>query len=75
MPTTEHFFVSTKDNSVNITDCPSREFFTGERVGEAKYLIEVFSNYNHYVTAKMVRDMVDTSDMGDKLFKIKVETR
>jgi len=76
MPTTDYFYVSSKDNSVNKTTEPTREYFipNGKKVGEAKYLIEVFGD-NHYETAKKVKDMVDKAEMSDNLFTIRVETR
>jgi len=76
MPTTDYFYVSSKDNSVSKTTEPTREYFipNGKKEGKAKYIIEVFG-YNHLETAKKVRDMVDKSEMSDNLFTIKVETR
>lgn len=74
MPTTDYFYVSTKDNSVRKTIAPIREYFNGEKDGQAKYIIEVFGD-NHLKTAKKVRDMVDKSKMDKDLFIIKVETR
>ena len=75
MPHTEYFFVSVKDNKVRKTTEPTREYFipNGKKVGEAKYIIEVFG-YRHEETAKEVRDMVDKGGMDKKLFTIKVET-
>jgi hypothetical protein len=76
MPHTEHFYVSSKDNSVKSTNYSSEDFFLpdGKKNGEAKYIIEVFG-YNHFETAKKVRDMVDNAKMENNLFTIKVETR
>jgi len=76
MPTTDYFYVSSKDNSVRRTTEPTREYFipNGKKEGDAKYIIEVFG-YNHHETAKKVRDMVDKAGMSDELFTIKVETR
>jgi hypothetical protein len=76
MATTEHFYVSSRDNSVKKTTEPTREYFisNGKKVGEAKYIIEVFGD-NHYKTAKKVRDMVDNAEMDKNLFNIRVQTR
>lgn len=76
MATTEHFYVSTKDNKIRNTTEPTREYFLpdGKKKGLAKYIIEVFGN-NHIQTAMRVRDMVDKSEMSDKLFLIRVETK
>ena len=74
MATTEHFYVSTEDNSVKETMGPTSEYFRGKKVGQAKYIIEVFGD-NHLKTAERVRDMVDKSEMSDNLFRIRVETR
>jgi hypothetical protein len=76
MPTTDTFYVSSKDNRVRRTTEPGREYFIrgGKKEGQAKYLIEVFGTNNHEV-AKEVRDMVDKGGMGNKLFSIRVETR
>ena len=76
MPTTDYFYVSSKDNSVRKTTEPTREYFIpeGKKLGKAKYIIEVFG-YNHLETAKKVRDMVDKAEMSDELFTIKVGTR
>jgi hypothetical protein len=76
MPTTDTFYVSSKDNRVRRTTEPGREYFIrgGKKEGQAKYLIEVFG-YNHEEVAKEVRDMVDKGGMGNKLFRIRVETR
>lgn len=76
MPTTESFYVSSKDNRVRNTTEPHREYFLkdGKKSGQAKYIIEVFG-YNHKETAIKVRDMVDNSGMTNELFQIRVETR
>lgn len=76
MPTTDYFYVSSRDNSVKKTTEPTREYFipNGKKVGKAKYIIEVFG-YNHHETAKKVRDMVDKAEMSGELFTIRVETR
>ena len=76
MPTTDHFYVSTKDNKVRRTTEPSREYFVtgGKKSGQAKYIIEVFG-YNHQSVAEKVRDMVDKGGMANDLFTIKVSTR
>jgi hypothetical protein len=76
MPTTDTFYVSSKDNKVRRVTEPSREYFIpgGKKEGKAKYIIEVFG-YNHEKVANEVRDMVDKGGMTDKLFEIRVETR
>ncbi len=76
MPTTDHFYVSTKDNKVRKTTEPSREYFVtgGKKSGQAKYIIEVFG-YNHQSVAEKVRDMVDKGGMANDLFTIKVNTK
>ena len=76
MPTTDTFYVSSKDNSVRKTTEPTREYFipNGKKEGMAKYIIEVFG-YNHIETAKKVRDMVDKSEMSEQLFTIRVDMR
>ena len=76
MPTTETYYVSTKDNKVRRTTEPSREYFIygGKKEGKAKYIIEVFG-YNQEKVANEVRDMVDKGGMQDRLFTIRVETR
>ena len=76
MPTTDHFYVSTKDNKVRRTTEPSREYFVtgGKKSGQAKYIIEVFG-YNHQSVAEKVRDMVDKGGMANDLFTIKVNTK
>jgi len=76
MPTTDHFYVSTKDNKVRRTTEPSREYFVtgGKKSGQAKYIIEVFG-YNHQSVAEKVRDMVDKGGMTNDLFTIKVNTK
>jgi len=76
MSTTSTFYVSSSDNKVRRCNEPTREYFIpgGKKQGKAKYIIEVFG-YNHDVVAKQVRDMVDSSNMSNRLFKIKVETR
>lgn len=76
MPTTDHFYVSTKDNKVRKTTEPSREYFLpdGKKYGQAKYIIEVFG-YDHQSVAEKVRDMVDKGGMANDLFTIKVNTR
>lgn len=72
MPTTETFYVSSKDNKIKRTNRPDREFFgNGEKSGDAKYLIEVFG-YNHLEEAKKVKEMVENSKFN-KLVKIRVE--
>jgi hypothetical protein len=77
MPTTESFYVSSKDNSVRKTTEPKREYFipNGKKEGYAKYIIEVFGHNHHHETAKRVRDMVDNANMSDELFTIQVGTR
>ena len=76
MSTTSTFYVSSSDNKVRRCNEPSREYFIpgGKKQGKAKYIIEVFGDNNETV-AKQVRDMVDSSIMSDKIYKIKVETR
>jgi hypothetical protein len=76
MANTDTFYVSSKDNKVRRTTEPSREYFVrgGTKEGKAKYIIEVFG-YGQEATAKMVRDMVDSAGMQDKLFTIRVETK
>ena len=76
MATTNYFYLSSKDNSVRKTTEPTREYFipNGKKVGQAKYIIEVFGD-NHLETAKKVRDMVDKAEMSDELFTIKVGTK
>ena len=76
MATTDYFYVSSRDNRVRKTTELTREYFipNGKKVGQAKYIIEVFGN-NHFETAKKVKDMVDKAEMSGKLFTIKVETR
>jgi hypothetical protein len=76
MPHTEHFYVSTKNNSVKKRTEADREYFIpeGKKLGKAKYLIDVFG-YNHLETAKKVRDMVDNGNMSNNLFSIRVETK
>jgi hypothetical protein len=76
MPTTDTFYVRTKDNKVKKPKAPSREYFVAgsKYEGQAKYFIEVFG-YNHEETAKKVRDMVDKAGMQEELFHIKVETK
>jgi hypothetical protein len=76
MSTTSTFYVSSSDNKVRRCNEPSREYFIpgGKKQGKAKYIIEVFG-YNQDVVAKQVRDMVDSSNMSNKIYKIKVETR
>lgn len=76
MPTTDYFYVSTKDNKVRKTNESSREYFLpdGKKYGQAKYIIEVFG-YNHQSVAEKVRDMVDKGGMTQDLFTIRVETR
>ncbi len=75
MSTTSTFYVSSSDNKVRRCNEPSREYFIpgGKKQGKAKYIIEVFGGNNEAV-AKQVRDMVDSSNMSDKIYKIKVET-
>jgi hypothetical protein len=76
MPTTDTFYVRTKDNKVKKPKAPSREYFVAgaKYEGQAKYFIEVFG-YNHEKVANEVRDMVDLSGMQDKLFTIRVSMR
>lgn len=76
MPTTDYFYVSSKDNKVRKATEPSREYFVtgGKKFGQAKYIIEVFG-YNHQAVAERVRDMVDKGGMTHDLFTIRVSTR
>ena len=76
MPTTDTFYVRTKDNKVKKPKAHSREYFVAgsKYEGQAKYFIEVFG-YNHEKVANEVRDMVDKAGMQDKLFHIRVETK
>jgi hypothetical protein len=76
MSNTSTFYVSSKDNKIRRTTEPSREYFVpgGSKEGQAKYIIEVFGN-NHEAFAKQLRDALDASNLSDKIYKIKIETR
>ncbi len=76
MAYTETFYVGTSDNKVRKTTEPSMQYFIpgGKKEGKAKYIIEVFG-YNHKEIATKVRDMVDSADMSNDIFEIRIETK
>ena len=73
MPHTEYFYADHNDKIKETKGSSGSYFGTGENVGKAKMIIEVFG-YNHKKSAEKVYKALKDANLDDCFFHIKIET-